>query len=244
MVDDPYRVLNIPRTAREDEIKKAYRTKAKEYHPDMHPDDPDAGRKMNEINEAYDMLMNPEKYEKRRAQQAQQQQASSQARQQYGSYGWDESGFGFDFEDIFGAFTGAGYGYGSMPQPQPRADDSPQAAFAVRCIRLRDFRTALNYLASVPANGRNARWYYLSAVANYGLGNRVTAWEHIQKASSMEPVNPEYVEAKRFIGREAQSYQTRGSGFNMDMRSPVTFCAGLCLTQMCCSAFCRFGFCI
>ena len=62
MVDDPYRVLGVSRGATREEIKKAYRQKAKLYHPDLHPDDPKAAEKMNEINEAYDMLNNPEKY--------------------------------------------------------------------------------------------------------------------------------------------------------------------------------------
>ena len=59
MVDDPYKVLGVSRDASKDEIKRAYRAKAKEYHPDLHPDDPLAADKMNEINEAYDMLNNP-----------------------------------------------------------------------------------------------------------------------------------------------------------------------------------------
>ena len=84
---DPYQVLGIPRGASEEEIKKAYRKKAKEYHPDLHPDDPVAAQKMNEVNEAYDMLKNPEKYERKRAQE----QSQSSYRQSYygnsGSYG-------------------------------------------------------------------------------------------------------------------------------------------------------------
>ena len=74
MVQDPYSVLGVSKDATEQEIKKAYRQKAKLYHPDFHPDDPEAARKMNEVNEAYDMLTNPDKYAARRAQQQHYQQ--------------------------------------------------------------------------------------------------------------------------------------------------------------------------
>ena len=62
MVSDPYKVLGVSRSASQDEIKKAYRQLARKYHPDMNPNDPSASAKMNEINEAYDMLTNPTKY--------------------------------------------------------------------------------------------------------------------------------------------------------------------------------------
>ncbi len=87
MVQDPYRVLGVPRGATQDEIKKAYRKKAKECHPDFHPDDPKASEKMNEVNEAYDMLMNPDKYASRQRQEQYRQQYSGQygSQSQYGS---------------------------------------------------------------------------------------------------------------------------------------------------------------
>ena len=70
MIDDPYKVLGVSRDATQDEIKKAYRKMAKLYHPDLHPDDPDANKKMNDVNTAYDMLMNPDKYQAQRARES------------------------------------------------------------------------------------------------------------------------------------------------------------------------------
>ncbi len=61
---DYYEVLEVPKTASDEEIKSAFRKKAKQYHPDLHPDDKDAEAKFKEVNEAYEVLSNPDKRSK------------------------------------------------------------------------------------------------------------------------------------------------------------------------------------
>ena len=59
---DPYKVLGVSPDASDEEIKRAYRRLAKQYHPDANPGDERAAQKMQEINAAYDRIKNPEKY--------------------------------------------------------------------------------------------------------------------------------------------------------------------------------------
>lgn len=61
---DYYKVLGVDRSADADTIKKAYRKLAKQYHPDTHPDDKEAEKRFKEVNEAYEVLKDPEKRKK------------------------------------------------------------------------------------------------------------------------------------------------------------------------------------
>ena len=60
MIDDPYKILGLERGASDEEVKQAYRRLAKKYHPDLNPGDQEAAKKMQQINEAYDQIKNPE----------------------------------------------------------------------------------------------------------------------------------------------------------------------------------------
>jgi curved DNA-binding protein CbpA len=61
---DYYEVLGVPRDAGDDEIKKAFWKLAKQYHPDVNPDDKDAEEKFKEANEAYEILSDADKRSK------------------------------------------------------------------------------------------------------------------------------------------------------------------------------------
>lgn len=78
-------------------------------------------------------------------------------------------------------------------------------------IRYRRYQEALNTLAGI--SEKDARWYYLSALANYGLGNQVTAIEHIRRAISMEPDNMEYLRTLQAMENGSIHYQKQAENF-------------------------------
>ncbi len=104
---DYYEILGVPRNASQEDIKKAYRKLVRQYHPDLNKDDPEAERKFKEINEAYEVLSDPEK----RAKYDKYGRVDGDFTQPPGG-GFDfDFGRGFDFgfdpfEDIFERFFG------------------------------------------------------------------------------------------------------------------------------------------
>ena len=196
MIDDPYKVLGISPDASDEEIKRAYRRLAKKYHPDLNPGDAEAARKMQQVNDAYEQIKNPQK-------------ASNQS-SGYGSY------------DPFGGY------YGRTYQQQSGGED-PYLRSAYQYIRYGRYQEALNALQN--STDRNARWYYLSALANNGMGNQVTALEHIRRAVSMDPDNLEYQSVLNRMEYGGTAYRQQAGNFR-GFTMGGDPCTNLCLCYL------------
>jgi len=121
---DYYKILGVNKNATEKEIKKAYRKLARKYHPDLNPGDKEAEKKFTQINEANEVLSNPEnrkKYDKygkdwmhaeefEKAKQQRRQYSSRQGGQTYTSFNEE------DFSDFFSSMFGGGFRTGAGGQ--------------------------------------------------------------------------------------------------------------------------------
>ena len=183
MINDPYKVLGVSPDASDEEIKRAYRRLAKQYHPDVNPGDKAAAEKMQQINAAYEQIKNPEKASPN---------SGGYAQSGYGGYGYDPFG-------------------GYRQQSYSGSGDERYQQSAYQYIQFGRYREALNILGN--CSQRTARWYFLSALANDGLGNQVTALEHIRRAVSMEPDNQEYLYALRQIENRGAAYRRQAGGY-------------------------------
>jgi curved DNA-binding protein len=174
---DYYKILGLDKTASEKEIKNAYRKLARKYHPDLNPNDPEANKKFQEINEANEVLTDPEKRKKydQYGENWQHADAYEQARQQqeqsrsYSGYsgGGPEGGFNFesfgneggDFSDFFQSMFG-GAGGGGRRQARYRGQDFN----AELQLTLKD--AATTHKQTLTVNGKNIRITIPAGVEN------------------------------------------------------------------------------
>ncbi len=128
-----------------------------------------------------------------------------------------------------------GYGgYDPFGGQRQQSQENSYFQAARQYIRFGRYQEAINTLNAVQE--RTAQWYYLSALAHSGLGNQVTALEHIRRAVSMEPDNYEYQQALYRIQNGGTAYRTQAGNFGgFTMRADPCANFMLCmLANICC----------
>lgn len=249
---DPYEVLGVPQGASDDEIKAAYRKLAKKYHPDLNGGSAEAEAKMKEVNEAYTLLIKHKGQYGGQASYGSSGSYSSAGYGQSGPYGnpyggyggnpygrsqgsrggYDFGGFGFDFEDLFG-------GRQRTYQSTDYTENDPQLRTASQAVLSGRFSDALTLLSAV-AN-RRAAWYYWSAKANMGLGNRIAALNDARTAVQMAPDEPAFRELLSQLNASGNAYGQRGAQGGFGSAICANPCMSLCLANMLCNCCCLGG---
>ena len=200
---DPYEVLNVPNTATDEEVKKAYRELARKYHPDNYHDNPLADlaqEKMKEINAAYDAI---------------QKQRSGR--------GSGPAGGG-------GAYQQAPYG-GYQQRQQRNAGSA--AFYQVRmAINRNDLGLAEQLLGRI--DDHNGEWNYLMGTICYRRGWVDEARRYYQTACHMDPMNPEYRQALRYVENNREAYRPEGYEVFSTGCGSGNICGQLACLYLCC----------
>ena len=141
---DYYEVLGVSKTATEEELKKAYRSLAKKYHPDMNPGDKDAEAKFKEASEAYAVLSDPDK----RAKYDKFGPAAFDGSAGAGGFEYSSADYADMFGDLFGdlfggAFGGAFGGFGGFGSSRSANSNAPRKGSNVKTTLRISFMEAM-----------------------------------------------------------------------------------------------------
>ena len=185
---DPYEVLNVPSTATDDEVKKAYHALARKYHPDNYHDNPLADlaqEKMKEVNAAYDAI-----------QRERSGRTSAGYAQSYGTaYQTRQSGYQQQYQDT---------------------SEESRILHQVRWSVMMggNLDQAERMLAQVSEQGRNGEWYFLMGQVCYRRGWVDEARRYYQTACAKDSGNGEYRQALDNVSSRGSAYRPNGYGMS------------------------------
>lgn len=209
---DPYKVLGVSPSASDDEIKKAYRSLVKKYHPDRYAGNKAqqdaASEKLKQINEAYNEI-------------TKMRQGGSTGSS--GSYG---SGYGG-----YGGYGNYGGGYGNYGGYSSYSGGRSSSFNDVRsAINRGDLSTAEAILDA--SNNRNAEWHFLKGIILLRRGWYDGAKQHFEYACNLDPGNPEYRQAYETLNNQAAGM----GGINLSGATGKILCGlgvACCALSMC-----------
>ena len=185
---DPYEVLNVPSTATDDEVKKAYHALARKYHPDNYHDNPLADlaqEKMKEVNAAYDAI-----------QRERNGRTSAGYAQSYGTaYQTRQSGYQQQYQDT---------------------SEESRILHQVRWSVMMggNLDQAERMLAQVSEQSRNGEWYFLMGQVCYRRGWVDEARRYYQTACAKDPGTGEYRQALDNVSSRGSAYRPNGYGMS------------------------------
>lgn len=243
---DPYRVLGVSPQASEEEIKKAYRTLSRKYHPDANINNPNAAQaeeKFKQVQQAYEQIMR-----EREQGGAYQSYGGSSYGNPYGnpygsgSYGggtYREGGsYGYGPFGGFGGFGGFGdFGYGSQNTAAGNDEYTNHLNAARNYLSSGHFQEAWTVLSSMEEH--TAAWYYYAAIAQSGLGNNTTAREFADRACAMEPGNYQFQQLKQQLAGGGSWYREMGNRYGeRPYTSSGNWCMRMILLNLICNLCC------
>ncbi len=205
MNGSPYDVIGVSRGASEDEIKKQYRKLVKQYHPDLHPGDEEAARRMSEINEAYELIKSGKADDYYNSGTAARSSAPG------GSYTQGNTTYYYQYadpEELFRAFFGGGFAQRQSTNAYDRVEEY---------IRHEQYHYAAGILNNIYA--KDAKWYYYAAVCSCGMDNPADGFEYAEKAVSLEPSNEQYRQLYNQL--KAMGFKRRSRYVSSYRRHPV-----------------------
>lgn len=204
MNNNPYKVLGVSESATQEEIRAAYLTLVKKYHPDKYIDSDlkdVANEKLMEVNEAYELLT------KKGGANKGSRAENTGSNQSYSS----------------GSYSGYGNSYSG-----PNASEFARAR---SYISLNNLSAAKQVLDGIEI--RNAEWYYLYGVIYLRQGWYDKAYEYLTRAYQQEPNNAEYSSAYQTIRNTGNPYTRGNTGYNSGTDT-CSICSSLICADCCC----------